>query len=29
MQLEDEDLLPFMLYLTDGTLPEDGKKQNH
>jgi hypothetical protein len=29
LQLEDEDLLPFMLYLTDGTLPEDGKKQNH
>ena len=25
-QLEDEDLLPIILYLTDGALPEDGKK---
>ena len=26
MQLEDEDLLLIILYLTDGTLPEDGKQ---
>ena len=26
MQLEDEGLFPIMLYLTDGTLPEEGKK---
>lgn len=25
MQLEDEELIPIILYLTDGTLPEDGK----
>ena len=26
MQLEDEELTPIMLYLIDGTLPEDGKQ---
>jgi transposase InsO family protein len=26
MQLQDDDLLPVIMYLTDGTLPEDGKK---